>query len=597
MNDSELKNRRVLIIDDNEAIHKDFRAILQDFENDKADLAEEKTALFGESAESSKVTFQVDSALQGQEGLEKIRQALLEGKPYAMAFVDVRMPPGWDGIETVQKIWMEYPDLQVVICTAYSDYSWHDIINELGETEKLLILKKPFDNVEVYQIASAMTQKWVLCQQAKLKYEELERIVKQKTYQLQLTNNELENANKELTSALKEAEKAERAKSEFLANMSHEIRTPLNSVIGFSDILFEEELSNEQKEYVGYIRQSSRNLMQIINDILDFSKIEAGRLDLDIIDCSVQEILDDIQSMFRLQAQEKGLEFKMLIDSKLPETIRTDPGRLRQCLLNLVGNALKFTDKGHVYICASWNQDADEHPFVTFEVQDTGIGIAAAKQKGIFDSFSQVDYSTTRNYGGTGLGLAITKRLVELLGGRVSLQSNEGHGSTFTIEVPVSIQVESRAVPQTTQADTVCIPADITNACFTGSILVGEDMFTNQDLVKQLLQNIGVKSRYCCNRDRKFLIMLNNGLSILFLWDMKNDGYGLAFDVTKRLRAQGYTYPVVALIDDTEGQDKASFKAGCNDYLRKTGLHRKIWLRLLLSTLPIKEKVTADSSN
>ena len=209
MKDKEQINRRILIIDDNEAIHKDFRAILETNDGNVINLDEEKNAIFGAEQTSQGLTsFEIDSAFQGKEGLAKIRHTLQNGRPYAMAFVDIRMPPGWDGVETIQKIWKEYPELQVVICTAYSDYSWQDIIKKLGETEKLLILKKPFDNIEVYQLASALTEKWYLLQQAQLKREELERVVKQRTKQLQETNNELEEANRELAIALEEAEKA-----------------------------------------------------------------------------------------------------------------------------------------------------------------------------------------------------------------------------------------------------------------------------------------------------------------------------------------------------------------------------------------------------
>ena len=288
----DMVNRRILIIDDNEDIHKAFYAILKGEAESVVDMDEEKNALFGTSSESSKdlKIFEVESAFQGEEGLEKIRTAMQEGRPYAMAFVDIRMPPGWDGLETIRRIWQEYSELQVVICTAYSDYSWRHIVKELGETEKLLILKKPFDNVEVYQLASALTEKWHLSRQARCKQEELERLVDARTKQLQ-------DVNKELLVALQEAEEAERAKSQFLANMSHEIRTPMNSVIGFSEILYEEELTDTQREYVRLICQNGKNLLLIINDILDISKIEAGRLEIDIIESELSQILRDVKCL------------------------------------------------------------------------------------------------------------------------------------------------------------------------------------------------------------------------------------------------------------------------------------------------------------
>lgn len=441
---TDIINRRILIVDDNEDIHRDFHAILKGEAENLIDLDEEKNALFGTSAPASRAfkTFEVDSAFQGEEGLGKIRQALQEERPYAMAFVDIRMPPGWDGLETIQRIWQEYPDLLVVICTAYSDYSWRQIVKELGETEKLLILKKPFDNIEVYQLASALTEKWHLARQAKRKREELELIVARRTKQLQETNDELK-------IALEEAGKAERAKSEFLANMSHEIRTPMNSVIGFSEILFDEDLTDTQREYVGLIYQNGKNLLLIINDILDLSKIEAGKLEVEIMESDLGQILQDVESMLRFQAEGKGLEFKIAKAAQLPQRIHTDAGRLRQCLVNLANNAIKFTDKGHVYVNASL-ETRDSRQFLRFDVEDTGIGIPLDKQALVFEAFRQADGSTSRRYGGSGLGLTITKRLTALLGGELSLSSRENKGSVFSLVIPIHADVTKQS-PQTAE--------------------------------------------------------------------------------------------------------------------------------------------------
>jgi len=194
MKDKEQKNRRILVIDDNESIHKDFREILEVGGSETAALQEAKSAIFGDTGtEASEFEgYEIDSAFQGQQGLEMVKQALAEDRPYAIAFVDVRMPPGWDGIETIGHIWAEYPELQVVICTAYSDYQWSDIIDTLGQTDKLLILKKPFDNVEVRQLASAMCEKWFLSRQTQLKQEDLAAAVAERTAELIKANEQLE---------------------------------------------------------------------------------------------------------------------------------------------------------------------------------------------------------------------------------------------------------------------------------------------------------------------------------------------------------------------------------------------------------------------
>jgi len=440
------RNRRILVIDDTAAIHEDFRTILARDARDTSALDQAEAAMFNSTSEKTQFeSFEVDSAFQGQEGLEKIRQALQEGRPYAMVFVDVRMPPGWDGIETISRIWQEDPDLQAVICTAYSDFSWHDIIKKLGKTERLLILKKPFDSIEVYQLAGALTEKWYLNQKAKLKQDELERIVKQRTLQLQDTNARLQEANGELVIALEQAKKADKAKSEFLATMSHEIRTPMNSVIGFSGILADEDLTAEQKSYVNLILNSGHDLLRLIDDILDFSRIESGRLEMESVICSLRQLLEETESLMRPLATEKGLEFAINQCEQLPAQIRTDSTRIRQCLTNLIGNAIKFTGKGHVYLNVS-TEVRNNRQYIRFDVEDTGIGIPLEKHEKIFKLFTQADGSHSREYGGTGLGLAITKRLAELLGGDLTLSSRQGKGSVFSLAIRIDGAVTEQAI-------------------------------------------------------------------------------------------------------------------------------------------------------
>ena len=218
----------------------------------------------------------------------------------------------------------------------------------------------------------------------------------------------------------------------------------MNAIIGFSDLLVEEALTENQLDYVNLVRDSAGNLLGLINDILDFSKIEAGQLDIEILDCSLSELLRSVGGLMKPKAAEKGLEFEIIEISGLPEHIKIDPTRLRQCLINLVNNALKFTDQGHVYVTVS-PVECDDTAMIRFDVEDTGIGIPAEKQKVIFESFSQADGSHARKYGGTGLGLAITRQLVHLLGGEISLRSEQGKGSVFSFTVPASVNAETPA--------------------------------------------------------------------------------------------------------------------------------------------------------
>ena len=277
-------NNRILVVDDNEAIHEDFRKILA-ADDDGGELEDLEASLFGEensgNAQSMGARFELTFASQGAEGFQKAQQAAESGNPFAVAFVDMRMPPGWDGLKTIEHIWKVDPNIQIVICTAFADYSWGEIIERLGRTDRLLILKKPFDNVEVSQLAISLTRKWTLARFADMQREQLESMVQSRTREIQAARDELVAAN--------------RIKSEFLANMSHEIRTPMNGILGFVDILVDDdELSEEHRESIEFIKHSADNLMGIIDQILDLSKVENQTLSLDNIDFDLELMLFDV---------------------------------------------------------------------------------------------------------------------------------------------------------------------------------------------------------------------------------------------------------------------------------------------------------------
>jgi len=291
----------------------------------------------------------------------------------------------------------------------------------------------------------------------------------------------LKNREFELEDAWSSAKSAERAKSQFLANMSHEVRTPMNGILGMTELLGQCELSAQQKDFVGIIQRSGDALLTIINDILDFSKIEAGQLIIDPAPFDMKDCIEDVMALLAPKVAESGIDLLLRIQPNLPETYLGDAGRIRQILTNLIGNAVKFTAQGHVYIEVSGSVE-NNMASLTISVKDTGIGIAPEKLGKVFDKFNQADASTTRIYGGTGLGLNIARELVELMGGELKVTSEVGKGSNFYFTLDLPYQ-ETTKTPQ--QED-----ADISGL----RVLVVDDNEINRMILTEQLKHLGCKS-------------------------------------------------------------------------------------------------------
>ena len=487
-----------------------------------------------------------------------LAQALecLDKHEFDAILLDMGLPDsdGTHGIEEIRRLWAELP---IIVLTGQTD-------EEVGLKAIKAGADDYFTKDEALQGILARTIRYTIerkkitgeLREAKLRAERLQE-------ETERANRQLQTAAEGANLMAREAIKAEHTKSQFLANMSHEIRTPMNAIIGFSQVLADEKLTPQQKEFVEIIQDSSENLLKLIDDILDLSKIEAGKTYVEITDCRLDKLLNRIESMIRLDAEEKGLEFQIARSPSLPETVRTDPARLRQCLVNLANNAVKFTEKGHVYVNVSLERDKNE-AFIRFDVEDTGIGIPADRQQAIFESFIQVDGSATRKYGGTGLGLAITKRLTELLGGTLSLRSEEGKGSVFTLTIPAGVDISQHSD----------VPGSTLDACedreseFTGRILIAEDIETNRKLLAMLLEKMGFEVVIAEDGRQAIDKALAEPVDMV-LMDMQMPNVN-GYEATGILRKKGFKAPIVAVTAHAmTGDDRRCIEAGCDDYLSK----------------------------
>jgi two-component system CheB/CheR fusion protein len=390
--------------------------------------------------------------------------------------------------------------------------------------------------------------------------------------ELRLHAAAMESANAALETANRRAESATRAKSEFLANMSHEIRTPMTAILGYADLLADSSLGpSERDNYLAVIRHNGEHLLHLINDILDISKIEAGKLSVDLRPCNLPALVGDVLSLMRPRAIQRGLTLEACYRGEVPEEIATDGPRLRQALVNLVGNAVKFTSQGRVTIAVSFLPDGlHGRPAVRIEVADTGIGIAPETLSILFQPFAQADASTSRRFGGTGLGLAITRQLAQLLGGEVSAESAPGKGSTFALLIPTGDVTKKKMIRVAAEA---VDPADavrgVATRDLTGvSVLLAEDGLDNQRLIQLLLRKAGATVEIVDNGRLAVNAALAQPFDVV-LMDVQMPEMG-GLEATRFLRERGYDKPILALTAHAMTTDReVSLAAGCNAHLTK----------------------------
>jgi two-component system, sensor histidine kinase and response regulator len=422
--------KRILVVDDEEMIRTTAKAFME------------------------KIGYECETAQDAEQALD-----LLSQKPFDLVISDISMP-GMDGIELMKKAKDPHPELAFMIMTGYTvDYSYAEII-AAGASD---YIPKPFDLKEL-----------------KAKIERIDR-EKGILADLQESNDQLESAIERANQMAVQAELASLAKSEFLANMSHEIRTPLNGVIGFTDMLLDTHLSEEQTDFATTIKRSGEALLSLINDILDFSKIEAGQMDLEEIDFDPEVLCHDVCDLIRPKVDGKDIEILCRIGDHVPTRIKADPHRFRQVLVNLMGNASKFTEIGEIVLSLEMEGEKDGQLGFHVTISDTGIGIPEGKLATIFEPFEQADGSTTRKYGGTGLGLSICKKISELMEGGIWAESRPGKGTSFHFTGKVKVSPEKPAGR--------LLPASLGGK----KILIVDDNQSNLEILRHLLESLDMK--------------------------------------------------------------------------------------------------------
>lgn len=473
-----------------------------------------------------------------------------------IVLMDINIEGDMDGIQTAERICDSSP-VPVIYLTAHSDET---TLARAGYTKPYGYLIKPFSERELHATIKMALRRW-----------ETEMALRAAKEEIEVSNANLEMRIKERTqqllAATHEAEQANSAKSMFLANMSHEIRTPLNAVLGLCYLLQKTDLSDQQQDYVQKADSAAQFLLGILNDILDFSKVEAGKLNLEEVDFSLDELLKTVGTIVSIQAQERGLALEIVENNAAGLDLRGDTLRLQQVLMNLSSNAIKFTEKGVVTISVCVIEQSNQEVRLLFSVRDTGPGLSREQVEKLFVAFQQADISTTRRFGGSGLGLAICKRLVQLMGGDIGVESILGQGSNFYFELTLPYATIKKSLVAPTQVD------EIREYLRGTRVLLVEDNLLNQEIAREILRLEGIEvdvadnGRIAVEQVR----VLGGQYYDAVLMDLQMpelDGFAAARQI--RTLPDAEQLPILAMSADTLKEDRIRcLEVGMNGFIAK----------------------------